>query len=147
MRRMLGLYAFFYAFLHFTIYALDRTLFEGTGWSLQAIGEDIGKRPYIMVGFTAFLILCALAATSTNGMVRRLGGKRWKRLHQLVYVAGALGVLHFLWLVKADVRQPTTYGIALVGLLAFRLMRERARQRERATVRPRSGPTPVLEEA
>lgn len=132
LRRMLGLYAFFYALLHFTIYGLDRTLFEGTGWSLQAIGEDIGKRPYITVGFTAFLILCALAATSTNGMVKRLGGKRWKRLHQLVYVAGALGVLHFLWLVKADIRQPTTYGLVLVALLSFRLVRERARRRVRA---------------
>jgi sulfoxide reductase heme-binding subunit YedZ len=139
LRRMLGLYAFFYALLHFTIYGLDRTLFEGTGLSLAAIGEDIGKRPYITVGFTAFVILCGLAATSTNGMVRRLGGKRWKRLHQLVYVAGALGVLHFLWLVKADVRQPTAYGLALVALLGFRLVRERTRSRSArsgATNRP-----------
>lgn len=147
LRRMLGLYAFFYALLHFTIYGLDRTLFEGTGLSLQAIGEDIAKRPYITVGFTAFLILCALAATSTNGMVKRLGGKRWKRLHQLVYVAGALGVLHFLWLVKADIRQPTSYGLVLVGLLGVRLVRERARRRERATARRSGGPAPALEEA
>ncbi|MBI2616424.1 MAG: sulfoxide reductase heme-binding subunit YedZ, partial [Gemmatimonadetes bacterium] len=82
LRRMLGLYAFFYAVLHFTIYGLDRTLFEGTGLSLGSIIEDVSKRPYITVGFTAFLILCALAATSTNGMVKRLGGKRWQRLHQ-----------------------------------------------------------------
>ena len=147
LRRMLGLYAFFYALLHFTIYGLDRTIFEGTGWSLQAIGEDIGKRPYITVGFTAFLILSALAATSTNGMVRRLGGRRWKRLHQLVYVAGALGVLHFLWLVKADVRQPTAYGVVLVALLGFRLVRERVRRRERAVVRRSPGPVPALEDA
>jgi sulfoxide reductase heme-binding subunit YedZ len=145
LRRMLGLYAFFYALLHFAIYGLDRTLFEGTGLSLRAIGEDIGKRPYITVGFTAWLILCALAATSTDGMVKRLGGKRWKRLHQLVYVAGALGVLHFLWLVKADVRQPTTYGLLLVGLLGFRLVRERARRREPAAVRRAAEPTPALE--
>jgi sulfoxide reductase heme-binding subunit YedZ len=144
LRRMLGLYAFFYAVLHFTIYGLDRTLFEGTGLSLRAIGEDIGKRPYITVGFTAFLILCALAATSTNGMVKRLGGKRWKRLHQLVYVAGALGVLHFLWLVKADVRQPTAYGAVLVGLLGFRLVRERARRRAQVAVRGAAEPAPAL---
>jgi len=131
LRRMLGLYAFFYALLHFIIYGLDRTLWEGTGLSLQAIGEDIGKRPYITVGFTAFLILCALATTSTDGMVKRLGGKRWKRLHRLVYVAGALGVLHFLWLVKADVRQPTAYGMVLVGFLAFRLVGERKRRARR----------------
>jgi len=147
LRRMLGLFAFFYALLHFTIYGLDRTLFEGTGLSLAAIGEDIGKRPFITVGFTAFLILCALAATSTNGMVRRLGGKRWKRLHQLVYVAGALGVLHFLWLVKADIRQPTTYGLVLVGLLGFRLVRERTRRREEILPRRGPKPAPALEEA
>lgn len=128
LRRMLGLYAFFYAVLHFTIYGLDRTFFEGTGWSLAVIAEDVSKRPYITVGFTAFLILCALAATSTNGMVKRLGGKRWQRLHQLVYVAAALGVLHFLWLVKADIRQPATYGLVLVGLLGVRLMGERRRR-------------------
>ncbi|MBI2615401.1 MAG: sulfoxide reductase heme-binding subunit YedZ, partial [Gemmatimonadetes bacterium] len=128
LRRMLGLYAFFYAVLHFTIYGLDRTLFEGTGLSLGSIIEDVAKRPYITVGFTAFLILVALAATSTNGMVKRLGGKRWQRLHQLVYVAAALGVLHFLWLVKADIRQPATYGLVLVGLLGARLVRERRRR-------------------
>jgi sulfoxide reductase heme-binding subunit YedZ len=122
LRRMLGLYAFFYAVLHFTIYGLDRTLFEGTGWSLASVAADVAKRPYITVGFTAFVILCALAATSTNGMVKRLGGKRWQRLHQLVYVAAALGVLHFLWLVKADIRQPATYGLVLVGLLGVRLV-------------------------
>lgn len=145
LRRMLGLYAFFYALLHFTIYGLDRTLFEGTGWSLRAITADIGKRPYITVGFSAFVILCALAATSTDGMVKRLGGKRWKRLHRLVYLAGALGVLHFLWLVKADVRQPTAYGLVLVGLLGFRLVRERARRRERAAARHIPAPAPALE--
>ncbi len=145
LRRMLGLYAFFYAVLHFTIYCLDRTYLEGTGLSLSSIAEDIGKRPYITVGFTAFLILLALAATSTNGMVRRLGGKRWKGLHQLVYVAGALGVLHFLWLVKADIRQPATYGLVLVGLLGFRLLRERAKGRQGAAARRSPQPAPALE--
>ncbi len=145
LRRMLGLYAFFYALLHFTIYGLDRTLFEGTGLSLGAIGEDVAKRPYITVGFTAFLILGALAATSTNGMVKRLGGKRWRRLHQLVYVAGALGVLHFLWLVKADIRQPAMYGLVLVGLLGFRLVRERVKERQGVAARRSPEPAPALE--
>jgi sulfoxide reductase heme-binding subunit YedZ len=77
-------------------------------------------------------------------MVKRLGGKRWKRLHQLVYLAGALGVLHFLWLVKADVRQPTTYGLLLVGLLGFRLVRERARRREQVPVRGAAERAPAL---
>jgi len=145
LRRMLGLYAFFYAVLHFTIYGLDRTLFEGTGLSFRSIVEDVGKRPYITVGFTAFLILGALAATSTNGMVKRLGGKRWQRLHQLVYVAAALGVLHFLWLVKADVRQPVAYGLVLVGLLATRLVYQRLRSARPAAERRSREPTPALE--
>ncbi len=139
LRRMLGLYAFFYALLHFAMYSLDQTYLSGTGLSLAAIGEDIAKRPYITVGFTAFLMLIALASTSTNGMVRRLGGKRWRRLHQLVYVAAALGVLHFLWLVKADVRQPATYGLVLVGLLSFRLVRQRVRRARQA---PAMSPVP-----
>jgi sulfoxide reductase heme-binding subunit YedZ len=143
LRRMLGLYAFFYALLHFIIYGLDRTYWEGTGLSLAAIGEDIGKRPYITVGFTAFLILIALASTSTNGMVRRLGGRRWRRLHQLVYVAAALGVLHFLWLVKADVRKPATYGLVLVGLLSFRLVRARVRRVRQAPAVGAVRSTPV----
>jgi sulfoxide reductase heme-binding subunit YedZ len=147
LRRMLGLFAFFYAVLHFTIYGLDRTLFEGTGWSLASILEDVAKRPYITVGFTAFLMLSALAATSTNGMVRRLGGKRWQRLHQLVYVAAALGVLHFLWLVKADIRQPATYGLVLVGLLGVRLVLQRvnAKKQEQAGERRSREPAPALE--
>jgi len=145
LRRMLGLFAFFYAVLHFTIYGLDRTLFEGTGLSLASVGADVAKRPYITVGFTAFLILCALAATSTNRMVKRLGGKRWQRLHQLVYVAAALGVLHFLWLVKADIRQPATYGLVLVGLLGVRLVLQRAGGEKRPAEHPRGEPITVLE--
>jgi sulfoxide reductase heme-binding subunit YedZ len=147
LRRMLGLFAFFYAVLHFTIYGLDRTLFEGTGWSLGSIIEDVAKRPYITVGFTAFLMLCALAVTSTNGMVKRLGGKRWQRLHQLVYVAAALGVLHFLWLVKADIRQPAAYGLVLVALLGVRLVfqRVRGKNQEQTGKRRSREPAPALE--
>ncbi|MBI3982839.1 MAG: sulfoxide reductase heme-binding subunit YedZ [Gemmatimonadetes bacterium] len=121
-RRMFGLYVFFYATLHFTIYWLDRAVFSGEGLSMGIVLEDIAKRPYVTVGFTAFVMLVPLAVTSTAGWVKRLGSKRWQRLHQLVYVAAALGVLHFLWLVKADVRRPVTYGLVLVGLLGWRLV-------------------------
>jgi sulfoxide reductase heme-binding subunit YedZ len=121
-RRMFGLFAFFYATLHFTIYWLDRAAFSGEGLTAGIVLEDVAKRPYITVGFTAFVMLVPLALTSTAGWVKRLGSKRWQRLHQLVYVAAALGVLHFLWLVKADVRRPVTYGVILVGLLAWRLV-------------------------
>src|SRR3989338_4885369 len=87
-RRMFGLYAYFYACLHFTVYWLDRAVFSGEGLSMDIVLEDIAKRPFIKVGFTAFLLLTSLAVTSTKGWVKRLGGKRWQRLHQLMYVAG-----------------------------------------------------------
>ena len=123
LRRMLGLFAFFYAVLHFTVYALDRSIWSGEGWGMSAIVDDVAKRPYITVGFSVFLILCSLAATSTNGWVRRLGGRRWQRLHRLVYVAGMGGVLHFLWLVKSDILRPATFGAVLVVLLGSRLIK------------------------
>jgi len=116
LRRMLGLYAFFYATLHFAVYlGLDQFF----AWDY--ILEDIGERPYITVGFTALLTLVPLAATSTTRMIKRLGGRRWNRLHRLVYVAAALGVLHFLWLVKADTREPLIFGAVLAILLGYRL--------------------------
>ena len=94
LRRMLGLFAFFYASLHFAIYlGLDQF------FAFDYILEDIAERPYITVGFAALLILIPLAVTSTKRMVKRMGGRRWSRLHKLVYLAAALGVLHFLWLV------------------------------------------------
>jgi sulfoxide reductase heme-binding subunit YedZ len=120
-RRMLGLFAFFYATLHFLIYAADRSVLAGQGLTLADILEDVAKRPYVTVGFAVFLILLSLALTSTNGWIRRLGGKRWQRLHSLIYVAGAGAVLHFLWLVKADIQRPAIFGIILVVLLAARL--------------------------
>ncbi|MEN8175372.1 MAG: protein-methionine-sulfoxide reductase heme-binding subunit MsrQ [Pseudomonadota bacterium] len=114
LRRMLGLFAFFYALCHFSIYFwLDQQLV----W--PDIVEDVIERPYITVGFTAFLLLIPLAVTSTRGMMRRLG-KRWKQLHQLVYVAAALGILHFLWLVKADSFEPLIYAGVLAMLLICR---------------------------
>ncbi len=113
-RRMLGLYAFFYVLLHFTVYLwLDR------GLSWMEIGIDILERPYITLGFVAFLILLALAVTSTRGMMRRLG-KHWAALHQWVYAAGLFGVIHFLWLVKSDYREPGLYMVIFFILMLFR---------------------------
>jgi sulfoxide reductase heme-binding subunit YedZ len=114
-RRELGLFAFFYAALHFLTYlALDLTFDLGT------VAEDVAKRPFITVGFLAFLILVPLAITSTNGWVKRLGYYRWLRLHQLVYLAGALAVLHFIWRVKIDLSQPLTYAVIVAALLGIR---------------------------
>ena len=115
LRRMIGLFAFFYACLHFATY-IGLDLFFDFG----AIGKDILKRPYITVGFLAFVIMVPLAATSTAGMIRRLG-KRWQQLHRLVYVAAIAGVIHFYWLVKADISRPAQYGAVLALLLGFRL--------------------------
>ena len=130
-RRMLGLFAFFYGTLHLLIFIVADRLaslgFPGlllwqTARELAAsIWAEIYKRPYITVGFTAWVCLLALAATSTSGMVSRLGGKRWQALHRLVYVAAVAGVLHYWWLVKADVRHPQTYAAVFAVLLAFRL--------------------------
>jgi sulfoxide reductase heme-binding subunit YedZ len=119
-RRMLGLFAFFYATLHLTNYVGVDQFF-----SWKDIAEDILKRPWITIGFSAFLLLTPLAATSTQAMLRRLGGKRWAALHRLVYVSAAFGVLHFLWLVKKDTREPATFGLILILLLAARLRLER----------------------
>ncbi len=114
-RRMLGLFSFFYASLHLLVWLwLDREL----DWAYML--EDIFKRPYITVGFIAFLILLALALTSNIRSMKRLG-KHWKRLHRLVYLAAFLGILHYLWLVKADLRQPLIYLSVFIVLMLFRL--------------------------
>ena len=114
-RRMLGLFAFFYASLHFTTYIwLDQFFDPG------AVLKDIYKRPFITVGFAAFLLLLPLAITSTHAMMRRLG-RRWQQLHRLVYLIGFLGVLHYVWLVKKDLTQPLIYGGILLVLLFLRL--------------------------
>ena len=114
-RRMLGLYAFFYATLHLAVYlGLDLR-----GYWTQ-IFEDIVKRPYITVGFTAWLLLVPLAVTSTLGWMRRLG-RRWGQLHKLVYAIAVLAVLHFWWLVKSDIREPALYAGILAALLGWRL--------------------------
>jgi methionine sulfoxide reductase heme-binding subunit len=132
-RRMIGLFAFFYATLHFTTYlAVDQA------FSWKAILADLLKRRFIYVGFTAFVLLIPLAATSTNGMVRRLGAVRWQRLHRLAYVSSILGVIHFVWRAKKDITEPLIYGAVLAVLLAFRIVhayRERNRKRARAALR------------
>jgi len=115
-RRMLGLFAFFYACVHFLSWAwLDQY------FVIADIVQDVAKRPYITVGFASFLMLIPLALTSTNAMIRRLGAKRWQQLHRLVYLIGIGGVVHFLWLVKSDIREPLVYGAVLALLLGFRL--------------------------
>jgi sulfoxide reductase heme-binding subunit YedZ len=115
-RRMLGLFAFFYAVLHFATYVVLDHFFD-----FHAIGKDILKRPYITAGFTGFVLLIPLALTSTTGMIRRLG-RRWQMLHRLVYVAAIAAVIHFYWLVKADIRRPVQYGAVLAVLLGYRLV-------------------------
>jgi sulfoxide reductase heme-binding subunit YedZ len=115
-RRMLGLFAFFYALLHFSTYMVLDHFFD-----FPAIVKDIIKRPYVTAGFTAFVLMIPLAITSTAAMIRRLG-KRWQRLHRLVYVAAIAGVVHFYWLVKADIRRPVQYGLVLAVLLGCRLV-------------------------
>jgi sulfoxide reductase heme-binding subunit YedZ len=138
LRRMLGLFAFTYAVLHFLTYVADQTWLTGEGLSLAVVVEDVAERPYVTVGFATFLLLAPLAVTSTRGWVKRLGGKRWQRLHRLVYLAGAGAVLHFLWLVKADTRRPALYGLALVLLLGYRLVHRRVRRRQPARRDPSS---------
>lgn len=114
-RRMLGLFAFFYAVLHFITYIWLDQFFD-----LAGIAKDIVKRPFITVGFAAFTLLIPLAATSTHAMMRRLG-RRWQQLHRLIYLIALLGVIHYLWLVKKDLTQPLIFGGVLVLLLALRL--------------------------
>jgi len=124
LRRLLGLFAFFLASLHFASYLVfDQML------SVEDIGKDIVEHPWVLAGFTAWMVLVPLAVTSTAGMVRRLGGRRWRTLHSLVYVAAAAGVLHFLWLVKKDVSTPVAFGVVLLVLLVARLPRFARRSR------------------
>lgn len=120
-RRMLGLFAFFYTLMHFFVWLF---LDQGLSWSF--IVEDIAERPFITLGFAALLILTAMALTSTNGMRRRLG-RRWQQLHYGVYVVAVLGVWHYWWQVKADVREPLIYAAILAILLAARIYHRVAR--------------------
>ncbi|MDT3734606.1 MAG: protein-methionine-sulfoxide reductase heme-binding subunit MsrQ [Denitratisoma sp.] len=126
LRRLLGLYAFFYAALHFMTYLWLDQFFD---WA--AILKDIAKRPFITAGFAAFVLLVPLAATSSAAMVRRLGGRRWTQLHRGVYAIAIIGVVHYWWLVKKDITLPLLYAVLLgilLGFRALRLLKERQRQ-------------------
>jgi len=116
-RRMIGLFAFFYGSLHLLTYIWFDRLFN-----LKSVGQDVVRRPFILVGMTAFFLMVPLAITSTNKMVKRLGGKRWARLHRLVYVAAIAGVVHFWMLVKSDTRLPLTFAFIVLFLLGYRLL-------------------------
>jgi sulfoxide reductase heme-binding subunit YedZ len=116
-RRMLGLFAFFYGSLHLLTYIWFDRLFN-----LLSVGQDVAKRPFILAGMTSFFLMLPLAITSTNKMVKRLGGKRWARLHSLVYLAAIAGVVHFWMLVKSDTRLPLTFGFIVLFLLGYRLI-------------------------
>jgi sulfoxide reductase heme-binding subunit YedZ len=134
-RRMLGLFAFLYACLHFTTYIWLDKFFD-----LSEMWKDIAKRKYITVGFTAFLLLIPLAITSTAGWIRRLGGKRWQQLHRLIYFSAALGVIHYYWLVKSAIIRPLTYGAIVAILLLWRLFASLSKKKQlrvnAVTVRP-----------
>ncbi len=128
LRRMLGLYAFFYVTLHLATYLWLDQFFD---W--QAIAKDIVKRPFITVGMSAFVLLVPLAVTSNNAMMKRLGGKRWRKLHRTVYVVGLFGVVHYWWMVKLDTTQPLIYAVLLALLLGVRAAwREQERRRQLA---------------
>jgi methionine sulfoxide reductase heme-binding subunit len=132
-RRMFGLYAFFYGFLHFFTYGLFDQMF-----SWMSITMDVYKRPFITVGFLGFVLLIPLAITSTAKMIRRLGGRRWNLLHRLIYVTGTLGVIHYYWLVKSDVRLPLLYGGILTLLFLVRIvfwLRSRQSKSSRSTAK------------
>jgi methionine sulfoxide reductase heme-binding subunit len=116
-RRMFGLFAFFYVVLHFLTYIWLDKFFD-----LHAMLADVAKRRFITVGFTGFLLLIPLAATSTTGWIRRLGGKRWQALHRLIYFSAIAGLIHYFWLVKADKHKPLEYGAVLAISLGYRVV-------------------------
>jgi methionine sulfoxide reductase heme-binding subunit len=116
-RRMLGLFAFFYGTLHLLTYVWFDRLFN-----FLSVAQDVAQRPFILVGMIAFLLMVPLAITSTNKMVKRLGGKRWAKLHRLVYLAAIAGVVHFWMLVKSDIRLPLTFAFIILFLLGYRLL-------------------------
>ena len=130
-RRMFGLFAFFYVCLHFTTY-----IWFDQDFDVHSIIKDVIKRPFITVGFAAFLLLIPLAITSNNWLVRKMGARRWQALHRLVYVICVLGVVHYWWLVKRDLTQPIIYGSIVAVFLAARLLlRQKSRPRPVAAAR------------
>jgi methionine sulfoxide reductase heme-binding subunit len=134
-RRMVGLFAFFYGCLHFLTYIWLDKFFD-----VHDMLKDVGKRPFITAGFAAFLCLLPLAATSTAGWIRRLGGKRWRQLHRLAYLSACAAVTHYYWLVKSDIRLPALYGTLVALLLGYRLAGwALARSRQAPAALPRRG--------
>ena len=123
LRRMAGLFAFFYALLHFITYIWLDQFFD-----LNSIYKDVIKRPFITIGFTAFILLIPLAVTSTNAMMKKLGGKRWQMLHRLIYPIAIFAVLHYWWLVKKDITQPLIYAAVLATLLGYRVWIKRLKR-------------------
>lgn len=142
-RRMLGLFAFFYSCIHFSLYVgLDQML------DLSGIWADVMKRRYITVGFTGFVLMIPLAVTSTAGMIRRLGGRRWSMLHRLIYLTAIAGVIHFYWLVKSDVHVPLEYAAIMAILLGWRFYVWFTGPRRHApvkTVTPKQSTTPAVD--
>lgn len=139
-RRMFGLFAFFYVCLHFLTYIWLDKFFD-----VHAMLADVAKRRFITVGFTGFVLLIPLAVTSTAGWIRRLGGRRWNLLHRLIYLSAMAGVIHYYWLVKADVRKPLQYATVLAVLLGYRLTvwaKSRVDATATATLRRRSAQVP-----
>jgi methionine sulfoxide reductase heme-binding subunit len=137
-RRMTGLFAFFYGCLHFTTYIWLDQFFD-----LHSVYKDIYKRPFITVGFTAFVLMIPLAATSTQWAIRKLG-KRWQKLHRLIYVSATAGVVHYYWLVKKDIRVPVIYAVTLGILLLYRII---VWARERTPLQRRvQNPTPRIDQ-
>ena len=128
-RRLIGLFAFSYALIHFLIY-----LTFDLEYSFGDLAADIAKRPYITIGFGVFLILVTLAVTSPQAMVRRLGGKRWQALHRLIYVAAGGAIVHFTWAQKKDISEPVRYAVVLIAILGFRLLPRRRAGGGRARV-------------
>ncbi len=117
LRRMIGLFAFFYGCLHFLTYIwLDQ------GFDVHSMAKDVYKRPFITMGFTAFVLLIPLAVTSTRKMIQRLGGRRWQWLHRLIYVTATAAIVHFTWAMKKDIHRPIEYGIVLAMLLGYRVV-------------------------
>jgi methionine sulfoxide reductase heme-binding subunit len=131
LRRMLGLFAFFYGCLHLLTY-----LWFDKAFAFAAIPHDVAKRPFIAFGMLSFFLMVPLALTSTDKMIKRLGGKRWSRLHKIVYVAAIAGVVHYYLLVKADIRKPVAFGVVLAVLLGFRLIKKYIPSFKRTTLAP-----------
>lgn len=137
-RRMLGLFAFFYVCLHFLTY-----LGPDQSFNVAGMLKDVAKRRFIAVGFLAFLLLIPLAITSTQGWIRRLGGRRWQALHKSIYAIAILGVIHYYWLVKSDVRKPLFYAAILAILLLWRIATWLLKRRKTALPAPTRVPTPT----